>query len=128
MGGPITFVVAVVVVTLGAGVWVGFALTGVGIFALELYRDMPVMKFLAQDFWTTMTSPELIALPLFILMGEILFYTKLSEHLFRGMAPWTNRLPGGLVHVNVLACTLFAAASGSSAATTATVEIGRAHV
>jgi len=68
-----------------------------------------------------MTSPELIALPLFILMGEILFHTKLSEHLFRGMAPWTNRLAGGLVHVNVLACTLFAAASGSSAATTATV-------
>jgi tripartite ATP-independent transporter DctM subunit len=121
VGGPSLVVVAIVVVTLAGGVWIGFALTAVGVLSLELFRTMPVTKFLAQDFWTTMTSPELIALPLFILMGEILHHTRLSEHLFRGMAPWTSRLPGGLVHVNVLACTLFAAASGSSAATTATV-------
>ena len=121
MGSPSLIAAAIVFVTLAGGMWIGWALTAVGIISLELFRSMPVGKFLAQDFWTTMTSPELIALPLFILMGEILFHTKLSEHLFRGMAPWTHRLPGGLVHVNVLACTLFAAASGSSAATTATV-------
>lgn len=121
MGSPMLVVGALLAATLGAGVWIGVALLAVGILSLELFRSMPVAKFLAQDFWTSMTSPELIALPLFVLMGEILFHTKLSDHLFRGMAPWTNRLPGGLMHVNVLACTLFAAASGSSVATTATV-------
>jgi tripartite ATP-independent transporter DctM subunit len=121
MASPSLIVALIVFVTLAGGVWIGWALTAVGILSLEIFRSMPVGKFLAQDFWTTMTSPELIALPLFILMGEILFHTKLSEHLFRGMAPWTHRLAGGLVHVNVLACALFAAASGSSAATTATV-------
>jgi tripartite ATP-independent transporter DctM subunit len=121
MGSTMLVVAALLVATLSAGVWIGVALVAVGILSLELFRSMPVAKFLAQDFWTSMTSPELIALPLFVLMGEILFHTKLSENLFRGMAPWTNRLPGGLMHVNVLGCTLFAAASGSSVATTATV-------
>ncbi|NQV79746.1 MAG: TRAP transporter large permease subunit [Alphaproteobacteria bacterium] len=107
---------------LGSAVWVGLALMGVGIVGLEFFRpNMPVSKFLAQDVWGSMTSPELIALPLFILMGELLFHTRLSEMLFRGLSPWTTRLPGRLMHVNILGCTLFAAASGSSAATAATV-------
>jgi tripartite ATP-independent transporter DctM subunit len=102
-------------------VWVGPALMGIGIISLELFRDMRVDRFLAGDIWSSSTSVELITLPLFILMGEILYHTRLSENLFRGLAPWTRRLPGGLVHVNVMGCTLFAAVSGSSAATTATV-------
>lgn len=122
MTAPALTVVVLLIAMLGAAVWVGFALMSVGIVGLELFRpNMPVAKFLAQDVWGSMTSPELIALPLFILMGELLFHTRLSELLFRGLSPWTTRLPGRLMHVNVLGCTLFAAASGSSAATAATV-------
>lgn len=106
---------------LALGVWVGFALIASGYLVLELFRDMPVQRLLAQDFWGTMTSTELVALPLFILMGEILFHTRLAQNLFDGLTPLVKRLPGRLIHVNILACTIFAAASGSSSATTATV-------
>jgi tripartite ATP-independent transporter DctM subunit len=82
---------------------------------------MPVARMLGRDVWSSMTGEGLVTLPLFILMGDILFHTRLSESLFRGLAPWVHRLPGGLLHVNVLGCTIFAAVSGSSAATTATV-------
>ncbi len=106
---------------LGLSVWVGLALMGVGVLGLDIFKTMAVQKFLGQDVYTSLTSPELAALPLFILMGDILFHTRLAEQLFRGLAPWTTRLPGGLLHVNVLGCTMFAAASGSSAATAATI-------
>ncbi|WP_368416958.1 TRAP transporter large permease [Falsiroseomonas sp.] len=109
------------VVTLAGGIWVGVALMSIGVVALEAFRDMRVDRFLASDIWSSSTAVELITLPLFILMGELLFHTRLSENLFRGLSPWTRRLPGRLVHVNVMGCTLFAAVSGSSAATTATV-------
>jgi tripartite ATP-independent transporter DctM subunit len=121
MTGPVTLVLGMLLVTLAGGVWVGIGLMSIGIVALEVFRDMRVDRFLAGDIWSSATSVELITLPLFILMGEILFHTRLSENLFRGLSPWTRRLPGRLVHVNVLGCTLFAAVSGSSAATTATV-------
>ncbi|WP_158892056.1 MULTISPECIES: TRAP transporter large permease [unclassified Pseudomonas] len=112
---------AIMAVLLSMGVWVGVALTGVGILTLELFRHMPVEKLLAQTVSNVSMSPELVALPLFILMGEILFRTKLSKLLFDGLSPWTRHIPGRLLHTNVLGCTLFAAISGSSAATTATV-------
>lgn len=121
MSGPLSLTLAMLAATLAGGVWVGPALMSIGIVALEVFRDMRVDRFLAGDVWATATSVELITLPLFILMGEILFHTRLSENLFRGLSPMTRRLPGRLVHVNVLACTLFAAVSGSSAATTQTV-------
>ncbi|WP_237213610.1 TRAP transporter large permease [Falsiroseomonas oryziterrae] len=121
MGGPLLLVLGMLVVTLAGGVWVGVALMSIGIVSLEMFRDMRVDRFLAGDIWSSSTSVELITLPLFILMGELLFHTRLSENLFRGLSPWTRRLPGRLVHVNVMGCTLFAAVSGSSAATTATV-------
>jgi tripartite ATP-independent transporter DctM subunit len=121
MLGPLGLVLTLLVALLAGAVWVGPALMGIGIISLELFRDMRVDRFLAGDIWSSSTSVELITLPLFILMGEILYATRLSENLFRGLAPWTRRLPGGLVHVNVMGCTLFAAVSGSSAATTATV-------
>ena len=114
-------VLGVLVLTLGAGVWVGMALYSVAIISLALFRSMPVDKLLAQLTFNTVTTPELVALPMFILMAEILFHTKLSTSLFNGLSPWTTRLPGRMLHVNVLACTLFAAISGSSAATAATV-------
>ena len=121
MTGPVTLVLGMLFVTLAGGVWVGIGLMSIGIVALEVFRDMRVDRFLAGDIWSSVTAVELITLPLFILMGEILFHTRLSENLFRGLSPWTRRLPGRLVHVNVMGCTLFAAVSGSSAATTATV-------
>lgn len=121
MTGPLGFMAALLAVLLGGGLWVGFALLSVGIFSLELFKTMRVDRFLAGDVWGSATALELITLPMFILMGEILFHTRLSENLFSGLAPFVRRLPGRLLHVNVLGCTMFAAVSGSSAATTATV-------
>lgn len=114
-------VLGVLAVGLGLGVWVGLALFAPGLVGLAVFRSMPIEKLLAQLTWNVTTTPELIALPLFILMAEILFHSRLSASLFTGLAPWTTRLPGRLLHVNVLGCTMFAAISGSSAATTATV-------
>lgn len=114
-------VLGVLAVGLGAGVWVALALFAPGLVGLAVFRNMPIEKLLAQLTWNVTTTPELIALPLFILMAEILFHSRLSASLFTGLAPWTTRLPGRLLHVNVLGCTMFAAISGSSAATTATV-------
>ena len=121
IGAPIAVVVTSLVVLLGAGVWVGFSLMGVGLISLSVFRDMPVATFLAFDVWNSLNTPEIVALPLFILMGEILFHTRLSESVFKGLTPWIARMPGRLLHVNVVGCTLFAAVSGSSAATTATI-------
>jgi C4-dicarboxylate transporter DctM subunit len=121
MTAPVVLVLGMLVVTLAGGVWVGIALMSIGVVALEAFRDMRVDRFLAGDIWSSATAVELITLPLFILMGELLFHTRLSENLFRGLSPWTRRLPGRLAHVNVMGCALFAAVSGSSAATTATV-------
>ncbi len=114
-------VLGLLALTLTLGVWITVSLFSVGLISLGIFRSMPVEKLLAQMVWNVTTTPELIALPMFILMAEILFRTKLSETLFTGITPWTTRLPGRLLHVNVLGCTLFAAISGSSAATTATV-------
>ncbi|MEO0680544.1 MAG: TRAP transporter large permease subunit [Pseudomonadota bacterium] len=121
MTAPLSFIAALVAVTLAGGVWVGFALMSVGILSLEAFKSLRVDRFLAGDLWSTSTTEALVTLPLFILMGEILFHTRLSRNLFAGLAPFVRRLPGRLLHVNVLGCTLFAAVSGSSAATTATV-------
>ena len=121
MTAPLSFIAALVAVTLAGGVWVGFALKSEGILSLEAFKSLRVDRFLAGDLWSTSTTEALVTLPLFILMGEILFHTRLSRNLFAGLAPFVRRLPGRLLHVNVLGCTLFAAVSGSSAATTATV-------
>lgn len=121
MTAPVLFLLGVLAVALASSLWIGFALMGTGMAALEWFRDVPVARMVARDVWSSMTGEGLVTLPLFILMGDILFHTRLSESLFKGLAPWVNRLPGGLLHVNVLGCTIFAAVSGSSAATTATV-------
>jgi C4-dicarboxylate transporter DctM subunit len=115
------FLGVILIALLASSLWIGFALMGAGVAALAWFRDLPIERVLAGDLWGRLNADELVTLPLFILMGDILFHTRLSESLFRGLAPWVQRLPGGLLHVNVLGCTLFAAVSGSSAATTATV-------
>ncbi|MGE4014360.1 MAG: TRAP transporter large permease, partial [Alphaproteobacteria bacterium] len=113
--------IVLLAVILGAGIWIGLALMATGGIALMIFRSMPVEALLGQIVWNTVTLSELVSLPLFVLMAEILFRTKLAASMFDGLAPWTSRLPGRLLHINVLACTLFAAVSGSSAATAATV-------
>ncbi|MFT7595846.1 MAG: C4-dicarboxylate transporter DctM subunit [Paracoccaceae bacterium] len=106
---------------LGTGVWVGLALMGVAWVGMELFTARPVGDVMLTTVWTSSSSWTLTALPLFIWMGEILFRTRLSEDMFRGLAPWLAKLPGGLVHTNIVGCTVFAAVSGSSAATLTTV-------
>ena len=106
---------------LGLGVWVGFALLLVGALAMALFTSAPLGAVLATTSWGAANSWALAALPLFIWMGEILFRSRLSEDMFAGLSPWLTRLPGRLLHVNVFGCAVFAAVSGSSAATAATI-------
>jgi C4-dicarboxylate transporter DctM subunit len=113
---------------LGLGVWIGVALMAVGMFGIvglpllfERFNSFPAEKVLGTAVWQASASWTLAALPLFIWMGEILFRTRLSEDMFKGLAPWLRRIPGRLMHVNVIGCGIFAAVSGSSAATAATI-------
>ncbi len=106
---------------LGSGIWVGLALLGVAFVGMELFTTRPVGDTMITTIWTSSSSWTLTALPLFIWMGEVLYRTRLSEDMFKGLAPWMSRLPGGLIHTNIVGCTIFAAVSGSSAATLTTV-------
>ncbi|WP_334188108.1 TRAP transporter large permease [Noviherbaspirillum sp.] len=106
---------------LGSGLWIGLSLLGVAIFAMEFLTSRPAGDSMAFTVWGATSSWTLTALPLFLWMGEILFRSKLSEDMFKGLAPWLERLPGRLLHVNIIGCTIFAAVSGSSAATCATI-------
>ena len=113
--------IALLFVLLGTGVWIGIGLLGVAWIAMELFTSRPVGDAMAVTVWGSASSWTLTALPLFIWMGEILFRTKLSEDMFKGLAPWVSRIPGRLLHTNIIGCTIFAAVSGSSAATCATI-------
>ncbi len=115
------FFISVLLFFLGTGVWVGISMIGVSTIGMMMFTSRPVGDAMATTMWSMGSSWSLTALPLFVWMGEILFRTKLSENLFKGLSPWLARLPGGLIHVNVLGCAIFAAISGSSAATVATV-------
>ena len=115
------FFISILLIFLGTGVWVALSMIGVSAIGMLLFTSRPVGDAMATTIWGTSSSWTLTALPLFVWMGEILFRTRLSENLFKGLAPWLSRLPGGLIHVNVVGCALFAAISGSSAATVATV-------
>ena len=115
------FFISLLLFLLGSGVWVGLSMITVSAIGMLLFTTRPVGDAMATTIWGTSSSWTLTALPLFVWMGEILFRTKLSENLFKGLSPWLSKLPGGLVHVNVVGCALFAAISGSSAATVATV-------
>jgi C4-dicarboxylate transporter, DctM subunit len=120
----VSFVLALFLILftlLGAGAWVGFALIGVAALAMEFFAAPSTGASLATTFWSSQASWMLTALPMFVWMGDILFRTKLSEDLFKGLAPLMGRLPGGLLHTNVMGCTIFGSVSGSSAATLSTV-------
>ena len=106
---------------LGSGVWIALALGICGFVAILTTASTPPGQVLATSLWSASNSWDLTALPMFIWMGEILYRTKLSDDMFEGLAPWLQKLPGRLLHVNVVGCAIFAAVSGSSAATCATI-------
>ncbi|MDP1739770.1 MAG: TRAP transporter large permease subunit [Polaromonas sp.] len=108
-------------VALGSGLWIGLSLLAVALLGMELLTQRPAGDSMALTIWGSTSSWTLTALPLFLWMGEILFRSKLSDSMFKGLAPWLDRLPGRLLHINVVGCTIFAAISGSSAATCATI-------
>lgn len=128
MDSPLITSIIIIVGLLGllaAGVWIFAAMlvvSIVGLYVLNDYSFVRIGSMLTSVQWKTMTSFELAALPLFVWMGEILFRTRLSEQIFRGLAPWVNWLPGKLLHVVVLACGIFGSVSGSSTATCATIS------
>ncbi|MGA1288773.1 MAG: TRAP transporter large permease [Rubrivivax sp.] len=113
--------VASLFLILGSGVWIGLTLSGVAWIGMQLFSSRPAGDAMAVTIWGSASSWTLTALPLFVWMGEILFRTRLSQDMFRGLAPWMQSLPGRLLHVNIAGCAIFAAVSGSSAATCATI-------
>ena len=113
--------IAALFILLGSGVWIGLALSGVAWLGMTLFASRPAGDAMVVTIWGSSSSWTLTALPLFIWMGEILFRTRLSEDMFKGLAPWLEKLPGRLLHTNVIGCAIFAAVSGSSAATCATI-------
>jgi C4-dicarboxylate transporter DctM subunit len=113
--------VGVLFAILGSGVWIGLALSGVAWISMALFSARPAGDAMAVTIWGASSSWTLTALPLFVWMGEILFRTRLSEDMFKGLAPWLENVPGRLLHTNVIGCAIFAAVSGSSAATCATI-------
>ncbi|WP_225784994.1 TRAP transporter large permease [Xenophilus sp. Marseille-Q4582] len=106
---------------LGSGVWIGLTLSGVAWIGMQMFSARPAGDAMAVTIWGSASSWTLTALPLFVWMGEILFRTRLSQDMFKGLSPWMQALPGRLLHTNVVGCTIFAAVSGSSAATCATI-------
>ena len=113
--------IAALFAILGSGVWIGLTLSGVAWIGMQLFASRAAGDAMAVTIWGSSSSWTLTALPLFVWMGEILFRTKLSEDMFKGLAPWLQGLPGRLLHTNVVGCAIFAAVSGSSAATCATI-------
>jgi C4-dicarboxylate transporter DctM subunit len=113
--------IAFLFLLLASGLWIGLSLLGVAWIGMQLFTARPVGDAMAVTIWGSLSSWTLTALPLFVWMGEILFRTRLSEDMFKGLAPWLSRIPGRLLHTNIIGCTIFAAVSGSSAATCATI-------
>ncbi len=113
--------ILIMIVILASGLWIGLTLLGVAFFAMEFFTTKPAGDSMMLTIWGSTSSWTLTALPLFLWMGEILFRSKLTQDMFKGLAPWLNRIPGRLLHTNVIGCGIFAAVSGSSAATCATI-------
>jgi len=130
---PLILLIAMVIVLFSfllSGLWIGFSLFATGVVTMLLYDfTLPptisiwskIGGLIANSSWNSLDSWSLVALPLFVFMGEILYHTDISNKLFNGLLPWFSKIPGKLLHLNVVACSMFAAVSGSSAATTATV-------
>jgi C4-dicarboxylate transporter, DctM subunit len=116
-----SLLIGLLLAVLASGLWIGLALLGVAVVAMQFFTARPVGDSMVFTIWGSTSSWTLTALPLFLWMGEILFRSRLTAGLFAGLAPWLNRVPGRLLHANVIGCGIFAAVSGSSAATCATI-------
>jgi C4-dicarboxylate transporter, DctM subunit len=116
-----TLLILLLIAVLASGFWIGLSLLAVAVFAMQVFTSRPVGDSMVFTIWGSTSSWTLTALPLFLWMGEILFRSRLTADLFKGLAPWLNRIPGRLLHANVIGCGIFAAVSGSSAATCATI-------
>ncbi len=114
-------ILLLMIILLGGSVWIGISLFLIGFGGLFIFTEVPFGRLLSNSVWNNTNGSAMMALPMFIWMGEILFRSRISQNLFNGLTPWMDRIPGRLLHVNIFACTFFAAVSGSSAATTATV-------
>src|SRR5690606_26252133 len=119
--GASLFLLLVLIAFLASGVWIAGVLMIVGGIGMMAFTSSPTGPLLGTTLWSASSNWALTSLPLFIWMGEILFRSRVSEDMFRGLSPWVARLPGGLLHTNVVGCGIFAAISGSSAATAATI-------
>jgi C4-dicarboxylate transporter, DctM subunit len=117
----ISLLLALMFALLAAGVWIAPVLMAVAAIAIDVIAGRPAGFSIATTAWSGASSWMLTALPMFIWMGDILFQSRLSEDLFKGLSPLMRRIPGGLLHTNVVGCTLVAAVSGSSVATLTTV-------
>lgn len=115
------FLILIMIAILASGLWIGLTLLGVAVVAMEVFTTKSGGDSMVLTIWGSTTSWTLTALPLFLWMGEILFRSKLTADMFKGLAPWLNNIPGRLLHTNVIGCGIFAAVSGSSAATCATI-------
>lgn len=114
-------VAVIMLVLLASGVWVAVTLMSVGLISMLMFSHAPAATIQSTVIWGQSSSWALTALPLFIWMGEILYRTRLAKDMFEGLTPWLAGFPGRLIHINVVSCGIFAAVSGSSAATTATI-------
>lgn len=117
----VALLIALLIAVLASGFWIGLTLLGVAMFAMQMFTSRPVGDAMVFTIWGSTSNWTLTALPLFLWMGEILFRSRLTSDLFKGLAPWLNKIPGRLLHTNVIGCGIFAAVSGSSAATCATI-------
>ena len=115
------FLLIIMLLFLSGGIWIAMTLAICGWVGQAFFVNTEPGKNLFSAFWETNASWELAALPLFIWMGEILYRTRLAKDMFEGLSPWLAGFPGRLIHINVVSCGIFAAVSGSSAATTATI-------
>ena len=116
-----TLLIVALFALLGSGLWIGLTLTGVAWIGMQLFSARPAGDAMSRTVWGAASSWTLTALPLFVWMGEILFRTRLSESMFKGLAPWVERLPGRLLHTNVIGCTIFDAVTGSKKETCAKI-------
>ena len=98
--------IGLLVLCLGSSLWIGVALALVALGSFTLFLDLPALTILSNVLWNNTSGSTMMALPLFIFMGEILFRSKISENLFKGLSPWMDRIPGRLIHVNIFASTL----------------------
>ncbi len=119
--GPLLLLIGLFCVFFGAGIYIAAALGVLGIIAGFAFSDRPFWDFIGQMVWGPTTNFVLVAVPLFLLMGEIMLRAGLSDKLYRGLNLWFQRVPGGLLHTNIVSCSVFSAISGSSVATAATM-------